>query len=516
MTGASTRSGTGDPVRSLRTAWTGFRRARGRVAATAAGALAVVLLGLASAAGSHTSCSAGAVEVACPALPVGPGGEAVEDEFFFVHRALTGDGGITARVTSLTGVIRKPDAVPGVRNVVAGVVPWAKAGVMVKESTEQGSSYAAVMVTGAHGVRMQHDFTHDVAGRPGGVSEESPRWLRLVRSGDTLIGYESADGAHWSEVGTARLPGLQATVEIGLFAASPGDLTVTPGALGGSASRFSEATAAFDRVTLEGGTAGGEWREDDVGVTREPGGSPHHPGRASESGGAFSVTGNGDIAPSTAGQTLERTLVGLPAGLIAVIVVAVMSATAEYRYGLGRTAPLARPRRGRMPAAGAAVIAAVAFAAGLAATAVTLTAGSRILRANGNQVLPVSWLTEVRVVVGTAALFAVAAVLSFALGVLFRHGAGAIPAAVALIVLPHLLATVSVLPDSAAQWLLRVTPAAGFAIQQSIPQYTHVLGHYAPSAGFYPLAPWAGLGVLAAWAAVALLGCGWLLRRRDA
>nr|BFE79100.1 hypothetical protein GCM10020093_017010 [Planobispora longispora] len=92
---------------------------------------------------------------------------------------------------------------------------------MVKESGEQGSPYAAVMVTGEHGVRMQHDFTHDTAGRPGKVSERSPRWLRLTRTGETLTGYESADGVTWAAVGTVRLAGLPDTVRIGMFAASP-------------------------------------------------------------------------------------------------------------------------------------------------------------------------------------------------------------------------------------------------------------------------------------------------------
>jgi hypothetical protein len=53
-----------------------------------------------------------------------------------------------------------------------------------------------MMVTGGHGVRMQYDYTHDTAGRPGAVSAASPRWLRLTRSGDTLTGYASADGTH--------------------------------------------------------------------------------------------------------------------------------------------------------------------------------------------------------------------------------------------------------------------------------------------------------------------------------
>ena len=78
-----------------------------------------------------------------------------------------------------------------------------------------------MMVTGSHGVRMQYDYTHDTPGLTGAVSAASPRWLRLTRSGGTLTGYDSADGTHWTKVGTARLTGLPATLQVGLFAASP-------------------------------------------------------------------------------------------------------------------------------------------------------------------------------------------------------------------------------------------------------------------------------------------------------
>ena len=94
-------------------------------------------------------------------------------------------------------------------------VPWAKAGIIIKESTQQGSAYAAMMVTGGHGVRMQHDFTGDTAG------SASDRWLRLARTGDILTGYESGDGTNWEAVGTATLSGLPSTVRIGLFVSLP-------------------------------------------------------------------------------------------------------------------------------------------------------------------------------------------------------------------------------------------------------------------------------------------------------
>ncbi|MET8339838.1 ABC transporter permease subunit [Streptosporangium canum] len=504
--------------RLLHAEWTKFRTVRGWVTGMTVAALITVLLGLLTASGSHTSCSKGPVEVACPTPPLGPEGQAVNDKFYFVHQPMEGEGSITVRVTSMTGQIRLPDLEPGVRRVASGVVPWAKAGVIIKESTRQGSAYAAVMVTGEHGVRMQHNFTHDTAGRPGGVSARSPRWLRLARSGDTLTGYESADGRQWTKVGTVHLAGLPSTVRIGLFTTSPGAVTVTRGDFGGTiaAGRFAEATAVFDQVSMESRASGGTWSHDDIGAVAEPDGSFHHPGRFERSGGTFTVTGVGDIGPSREGRSIENTLSGVLAGLVVVVVVAVLFVTAEYRRGLIRTSLLASPRRGRVLAAKAVVIAAVTFAAGLAAAVVSVATGTRILRANGNYVLPVSPLTEVRVVIGIAALLAVAAVFALALGTLFRRSAAAVTAAIAMIVLPHILATASVLPVDVAQWLLRLTPAAGFAIQQSVPAYSHVLDNYVPQAGYYPLAPWAGLAVLCGYAALALVLAGFQLRRRDA
>jgi hypothetical protein len=62
--------------------------------------------------------------------------------------------------------------------------------------------------------------------------------------------------------------------------------------------------------------------------------------------------------------------------------------------------------------------------------------------------------------------------------------------------------------------VLRVTPAAGFAIRQVIPAYPQIAASYTPSNGYFPLAPWAGFAVTCAWAALALAAC--FPRRRDA
>ena len=73
-------------------------------------------------------------------------------------------------------------------------------------------------------------------------------------------------------------------------------------------------------------------------------------------------------------------------------------------------------------------------------------------------VWPVTSLTEIRVIVGTAAVLGICAVLAVAIGTMLRHGAQAVAAAVTLIVLPYLLAVpIPVLPLGVADWLMRVT-----------------------------------------------------------
>ena len=225
---------------------------------------------------------------------------------------------------------------------------------------------------------------------------------------------------------------------------------------------------ALPRRRLGYDQVGGDGDRTDWERTRPPG---FH-----ESGGAVRVAGSGDIAPLGAdgGPPVERGLTGLFAGLLLVIVVAVLFITAECRRRLIRTTLLAEPRRVRVLAAKATVLAAVTFAAGLVAAGVTVPLSARMLRAGGTYVLPVALLTEVRVVAGAAAVVALSTLLAYALGALLRRGVLAVAAAALLVVLPDLLATASVLPVAAGQWLLRLTPAAGFAILQTTPAYPQV------------------------------------------
>jgi hypothetical protein len=98
----------------LHAEWTKFRTVRGWVIGMIIAVVVTAGLGVFVAkASASPSCSAhsssggsGPVQhgAACgqPVYPVGPGGEPVQDEFYFVRQPLAGNGGITVRVTSLT------------------------------------------------------------------------------------------------------------------------------------------------------------------------------------------------------------------------------------------------------------------------------------------------------------------------------------------------------------------------------------------------------------------------------
>jgi ABC-type transport system involved in multi-copper enzyme maturation permease subunit len=393
------------------------------------------------------------------------------------------------------------------------------------------------MVTGQHGVRMQYNYTGDVAGLTGHVSAASPRWLRLTRSGDTITGYDSADGRHWTKVGAVQLSGLPATVQAGLFTASPVDFqgNFPSYAQTGGGDSPSVATAVFDHVSLRGARPGSAWTGQLIGANALMYSQPRVPTRGShrthpvgpkigfsQAGGRFTVTGSGDIAPVVGGGvntnyvtgTISDHLVAVIFGLIVLTVIGAMFMTTEYRRGMIRITLTASPGRGRALAAKAVVMALVSFVLGLAAAAVAVIFGPAISRSRGVYVLPVGWATELEVIIGVAALLAVAAVLAVAVGAILRRSVVAVATVIAVFILPYILGATSVVAPAVSEWMFRATPIAAFAVQQSTPQYPQVIGQYGPPE-YFALAPWAGLLVLIGYAAVAVAGAYALLRRRD-
>ncbi len=242
-------------------------------------------------------------------------------------------------------------------------------------------------------------------------------------------------------------------------------------------------------------------------------------GSVQTSAGAVTVSGSGDIAPfEPIVDPLHVTFFGTLFGLIALIALGALFVTAEYRRGLIRTTVTASPRRGRILVAKSMVIGVVAFLAGLIGGAIALPIVSHKLYANDWRapVWPELSLTSgagLRIVLGTAAIAAVATVLGLAAGAIFRRGTGAIVATTGVVIVPLILSFV--LPLTLATWLLRLSPAAAFSVQSSVQRYPQVSNVCAPYHSCFPLSPWHGFAVLCVWAAVALGVAIYALRRRD-
>jgi len=455
-----------------------------------------------------------------PPVPVGPGGEPVVDTFSFLRKPMIGNGSLTVEVTSLTDAVASGNGnnlgpVDQVLNPThTDLVPWAKAGLIITQSTVQGAPYAAVMVTPSHGVRMQYDYTDDVAGLPGTVTRSSPRWLRLRRVGDVITSYDSLDATHWTKIGAANLAGLPRTVQIGLFVTSPEDNAGT------TDSSASLATATFGRVRLVGDPPNSGWSGQVVGPNPESYFTlPTGRNWFKQSDGTFTVTGSGDIAPQVSGGALQGAgeTTGLLAsgtfGLVPVIVLATLFITSEYRRRLIRTTLIASPRRGRVLTAKAVVIGAVTFVTACIATAIAEAVSRHVLTANGNYLFPLRTLAEIRVILGTGLLFAVAAIGILGLATVLRRSAGAVATGIVLFVLPFIIGANP--SSSAADWLMRVTPIAAFAVQGTLPHFAQVSDAYTWSNGYYPFGPWVGFAVLCAYAAVAFGAAMWWIQRRD-
>ncbi len=127
------------------------------------------------------------------------------DQFRFVWQSLTGDGNIAARVASM-----------------AGMNSAAKAGVMLRASTDPAAPYYGVVVTPGQGIKVQQRSTQGgttvkLANPTGTV----PAYVKVTRAGSTFKSFTSTDGANWSLIaGSTFTMNLGATVLEGLAVTS--------------------------------------------------------------------------------------------------------------------------------------------------------------------------------------------------------------------------------------------------------------------------------------------------------
>lgn len=145
------------------------------------------------------------------------------DAFHFVYKPLPTDGELIALL------LRFPGA------------PNARAGLIARETLDPDSPF--VMLARAPNASFTTLLARSEKGRPPAPTAEAPKllpnpvWLRLVRTGDTLLAYESPNARQWTLVGQQTLPTpLHQPLYIGLAAPTQRPNNPNP--------------AVFDRVRL--------------------------------------------------------------------------------------------------------------------------------------------------------------------------------------------------------------------------------------------------------------------------
>ncbi|MEA3226402.1 MAG: hypothetical protein U9Q07_10675, partial [Planctomycetota bacterium] len=160
------------------------------------------------------------------------------DELHFAYKILTGPGTIIAKVDS-----------------IVDTDPWAKAGVMIRETLDADSKHAFACVTPGNGVASQgrtDTGTASFSTNQTGIA--APHWVRLERdAGGNFTASHSTNGSTWQPVGSAiptNVP-MTSNVYVGLALASHDSAEATE--------------ARFSNVTITGSVST-QWAHQDIGI----------------------------------------------------------------------------------------------------------------------------------------------------------------------------------------------------------------------------------------------------------
>ena len=140
------------------------------------------------------------------------------DAFQYAYQPASGDCSIVARVTG-----------------VQGTDPWAKAGVMIRETLNNNATHCSVFVTPGNGAAFQcRTSTGGSTTMPNNPACSTPYWVKAVRTGNTFTTYCSSNGSSWTQLGSQTI-NMGANTYIGVCVTSHNPSSVC--------------TATFDNVT---------------------------------------------------------------------------------------------------------------------------------------------------------------------------------------------------------------------------------------------------------------------------
>lgn len=127
------------------------------------------------------------------------------DQLNYIYQSLSGNGEIVVKVQSTT----RMDG-------------WAKAGVMIRETLNRDAKHVDMLLTPENGATFQYRTESTGVTADHTAAATAPKWLKLIRSGNTFTGAISANGTSWQTVGSVQVP-MTSKVYVGLALSNPGD-----------------------------------------------------------------------------------------------------------------------------------------------------------------------------------------------------------------------------------------------------------------------------------------------------
>jgi len=160
------------------------------------------------------------------------------DEFHFAYKEVTGASTVIANVLS-----------------VGNTDPWAKAGVMIRDTLDADSAYVMVCVTPGNGVVMQYRNTTGTNAAT--ATQQSPiiapQWVKIERTlGGLVRGYYSADGVAWTQLASVSTVAMNTPMYVGLALTSHNENEMC--------------VAQFSNVSFPNTSVEPQWDDRDVGI----------------------------------------------------------------------------------------------------------------------------------------------------------------------------------------------------------------------------------------------------------
>ena len=214
------------------------------------------------------------------------------DEFHYAFKQLSGVGSITAKVES-----------------VENTDNWAKVGVMIRETLDAGSRFAAVYITptnadgtSTNGCRFQirtdtndsatGDSSPTLVATPEQMAITAPYWVKIERDfAGNFRGYYSSDGTNFQSLVLRPNISMGSDVYIGLALTSH-DTALT-------------CEAKFSGLETTG-TVSGQWQSQDIGITSNSAETMYV--SVGNSAGALAIVYHDDPAPTQVGTWTEWTI----------------------------------------------------------------------------------------------------------------------------------------------------------------------------------------------------------------